>query len=346
MLFGADIATVQLVAFPVIILILFWVRLLEVRVPRLVLVGAGIAALAGVSVAYVPKQIEGPGFYVAKLEDDQYEAQSRIFRESIREFLAEQRPIEVIRYHYSFASNDEARSLADESSPPRPVVWGDSTWIDITFPKRRPIKIAELGSDQLFSKTRFRDYQKQLEKLRVHSDVSSVGLPPRPEDATADYVASVNLAFWSDALDLEEALLRAATIESPWRTKWHMGYPWWRLGTHYLRRALAGDSVELGELKCAVKAFREAAGQVSQRANPEIFAVIYNSLGIAEFLYGLEAGGKGYLKRAIGSLERSHNVALVKSNKVELSPLQLVTRVAKNNLKNVTKIKTAIKGKR
>jgi hypothetical protein len=58
------------------------------------------------------------------------------------------------------------------------------------------------------------------------------------------------------------------------------------LGTYHLVRAVEGESIERGELACALREFADALTQFRQRDNPALYAAIQNNFGIAMLLEG------------------------------------------------------------
>jgi hypothetical protein len=85
----------------------------------------------------------------------------------------------------------------------------------------------------------------------------------------------------ADSGDFEGALEALARTQARWTSRSHLALPLWLAGTVHLLRAIEAESLQLGELTCALSAFREALMQFRTSDNPALEMAVRNNYAIA-----------------------------------------------------------------
>ncbi|MDC0359012.1 hypothetical protein OAO01_09370, partial [Oligoflexia bacterium] len=282
-LFAFDMNKAQLMVYPFLLLLLLSVRIIRKKIPLLVLGIAVVGTLSGVKYSYSYGSGARPGVLLARFEGDDFEIDTRIFRERLSAQLLPKLHLRVGRYYKSIKSHKAVDKNFVDGENIKVVLWGDKQWLNVSFPVEAYIPSEEKKETI---------QAQRLLKFRPVEYVPVFGISVKPEGATLRFLAALlsGLAYgdpFTGAGDeasraMQESYLRsAARMKSAWSSFAHRAYPFWIVGNQHLRAALADEGYESGELNCALEAYGEALGLIRFLDNPELRAAVYNNKAIA-----------------------------------------------------------------
>jgi hypothetical protein len=335
---------IQLVVFPLVLFLLWKLRILGRRVPKAPLMGAMFLAILASGYSYLYVRDEPLSFVVAKLEGDDFEARSRQFRLLHRAQLRRiggTRAIEAQRTHESFRSHAEALRFLNRSAYLPAVVWGNERWVTLTLhPERTRYPVSGELKTWLSALG-----------LQFVESVPVVGLSIDPEDATAEFLSRVLAALlplshssigalsqrfrgtgFSESGRIENELMYAANQQAPWNSFAHRAYPWWLLGNLQLTKALHDGRVEKGELECAIRSYTQARRFIGRGDNPELLAAALNNRAVAQAILG--QFGRPRSSRALVKHTLRVAVASLKEPNLYGVPFR-AAKIARANLKAI-----------
>lgn len=285
------IERVQLVAFPLLLVALWFARVGGIKLPRVILAVAGIvgAAVTAYGYVYLPKSARA-SFIFSRLQDDKDESASRLFRERVQVLL--QKTSEdpgrggLQRYFKSFSSDSDARSLFRDDAPLQAVVWGDSQMVRISMRDRTPVSAVQFSPIVMSSVGR---------ALEIVDSVPVMAIPSEPRDVTAFFVTRVFQALSEPPEPLSPdfnvrygdgaILLRLAADEATqFPSRAHRAFALWRAGTNSLLMYLNSGAIEQGYLRCARAELERAQAMLIPRENPDLSGAILNNLGVVAVL--------------------------------------------------------------
>jgi|GEM_PF-2268993 len=357
-------ATAQVIAFPFVFLFVTRLCFVDLMVPRCLLALLAVCAALAVGFSYSHLVAGRRVFLVARLQDDQYETESRIFREEINRYL-KRRPgaaaaplsilgrgafagaavsakgvltsfpgkIRAVRFYGSFRSAEEVNGFLAKNPSVPAVLWGNNRWVNISMAP--PMEDAFPGPD-------LRQWLHAL-GLKVVPNIPVFGLSYQPRTETASFAAGLFKALsaprWSELmadlvlsaeheLDLRE-IGRAA---APWTTFEHRAYPYWLLGNLAMEASLRGQGYDAGEMNCALAAYNKAQSFLVRGGNPELLAAIFNNRGVAYYVQGVLENKKRVKKAALYEFKAAAKTLRLKN------PFRIRYRAGKIAKSNLNKL--------
>jgi hypothetical protein len=318
----------QIYLYPLVLLGLIKILGTEFKVPKQVLIISTAFALLGVAYAYMyPLKARRGGLVVARLEGDELQNESRIFREQINRALDQNGYIRALSINEGFGSLNDAEDFISKNKKLKILISGNQKWINIFFPERLPLSLSELGLGIKLP---------GIADLKLHYSVRTIGLSLQPRYATALFIA--NLAegvagYKQDSRNdsFELSLLNAANLGAFWTSFSHKAYPLWFLANIYIESSVKNGKFSRPLLNCGVKAYKKAFSWLRKGDNPDLKASILNNLGVAYALRGYMIGkrrdvkiAKKYFTLAVkvykekSKLSRNFSAAVVANENVSL----------------------------
>ena len=303
----ADLTLLQAIALPLFVAVLFKWEIFGVRIPRGLLIASATCAVLALVYSY-SAPAEGGNFLVARLVGDEFEADTRVFRDKLNHALREEQGRHGprgVRFHASIKDHSSAASYFAQDAGPLAVVWGSKRWINVTF---NPSMSMSFDAEVM-------EAWKSLTGLSLVTKVPAIGLSFNPDGDTTLFLARL-LAGVSDAgfsggegsdlvsdpsrLDRVLSDLQAAgAMRAGWTLFAHRAFPYWVMGNLHLARALANGGYEQGELRCAIDFYSRARLLLRYGDNPELLAAILNNRGFAHFVLGSKEGQPALRKLAL-----------------------------------------------
>jgi hypothetical protein len=306
-------STVQLGVFPVLLLLLSWLRVKGVRLPRILVGISAIGVLCGAIVRYSDVGLKDGAYGVARFESDALENKMRIFRDNVRRFVGKGAAAQVGIIGSHVATEMEARKVLKEQRQLAGVIWGSERWINISSRVSPPISLRQMPTSS-FARNRLQELG--LSDLWLIDQAPWIGLSKGLDAATFEFVGRMIRAAGLSrevrgsmalAPELEHLLQRASSMRASWSSSEHVAAPKLMLGTYYLIQALSGPTVEWGDLRCAEASFRSARIILSKGANPALKAAVYNNEAIIQILMASEsANPELLLKQARVRLKQAY----------------------------------------
>lgn len=336
---GLDSSLAQAVAFPAVLLFLACLKFFNRKIPRWLLALAAVCAAAAVGFSCLHVVNNRKVLVVARLQDDEYETETRIFREQINRALRRDRQkskIRAVRYWTSFRNIKDVMVFLKENAEVPAVIWGNTRWINVAF---SPLE------EQGFPTAELKHWL-EAAGLKVVTMSPSFGLSYRPRELTAEFLGRLFAGklfagggerelFGGNELDLREA----AGMSGPWTAPAHRAYAYWFLGNVLMASAFDYAAYDAGELGCAIRAYDRARFFLQPRDNPELLSAIYNNRAVARYLQGMLQGKKKSKKTAI--LEFKLAAQLLR----QPDPFKIGPRAGKIAKKNLAKLKNKSKRK-
>jgi hypothetical protein len=296
-----DLSIVQYLAFPVMLFVVSRLSLAGRRIPGFLLLLAFVCAAAGGSLAYSFHNDPERGFLIAKILDDNFETETRIFREKVNAEIGSESGVRASRFYRSLASSREATDFLLEHPEANAVVWGGERWMTISFAHREPLDLLNAPLAPLFE---------GRINMKLVSSIPAIGLSFRPDAATAKFIA---LAMRGSLTDKEGKydsssdfdLLQAATMAGGWSSGAHRAYIWWQLGNRHLLRVLYSGSVDRADLDCALRYYAAGHHLLRWGDNVALRAALLNNEAVARYAIMI-LEGRRHLRPAIRKgLERA-----------------------------------------
>jgi hypothetical protein len=296
-----SLPTIQLIVFPLLLIAAAAMSFRGLRVPRsLLLIALSGATLSAFSTYYFLAD-SSRSIMVTTLDGDLHSAETRIFRERINHYSKGRGGVHAVGFRATPRNYSQAHDLLVKDNL-RALVWGNSYWMNLSFPEEMSRIAAEFGGAEHLG---------PLGKLRIVTSVPSVGMSYEPKNETADFISGISAALLPPVDPLQKvaledfgrrelALLDTANIAGTWTTPAHRALPWWMLGNLYLFDILRSSTMEPGELRCAQAAYDRARSylKIKDNYNLELTAAVLNNLAIVTVLEGIRDGEPKLLKRA------------------------------------------------
>ena len=294
---GARLSVAQYSVTPLILYALLSPLRRLFGVPRLLVLFSSIGVVASALFFFNVEDTSTRDLYIARLKDDVLDAKSRVLREAVKSRVAHSHAFtKVVPYFTGIYSLEDAEMFVVEREEVKALVWGGET-LSLSFPQEAPLTLEDMGATQGESWQEFIEFRDLplVARLRVVTSFPYVQLSKDPLDGTADFIARAfngylsykhRGGFASAELDVREEaeLLSAISIDSPWVSREHRAFPYFMLGTAYLRKAFSGPVLQIGYLRCAEHMFRKAAYAVHEYRNPELRAAIFNNAAVVKTL--------------------------------------------------------------
>ena len=290
---------VQLATGAVVVALLWRLALGGIRIPRLVLVGAAVAAASGAVLRLIALDISEQSFVVAQLKEDSLQADAKILRDRMRAAAAHESPVHIGTISRQLASAQEAQALLDRDSSVWGVAWGSPRWTNVTLREAPPLALSSLPTN---SYARQAMQRFGLPDSNIKRSLPLIGVSDAKLPQTGEFVGrlaqlwprfSSQVVSGENVTELEGELRSLAAMKAPWTSNAHLALPMFMIGTLHLVQAIAGPQVEESELLCAVSAFGAALAQLQPGENRDLRMAIRNNLAIAmRFRAGVDLGVK------------------------------------------------------
>lgn len=280
---------VQLVLFPLLLILLSALSLRGVRLPRILVGLSAIGVLCGALVRYSDVGLTAGAFGVTRFESDSLENKTRIFRDNVRHFVGD-KPASVIGIiNPEVRTEEDARKVLEERSLGG-VIWGSERWMNVSMRPMPPVALSTLPPTS-FAHRRMQELG--ISDLQLISYVPWVGFSKGLDSATFEYVGTLiratqefseHLREGGMSLEYEQLLLKGGLIRASWTSIGHLAAFRWMLGTFYLVRAISGPELEWGDIRCAEAAFKSARMMLRAGGNPTLLAAVRNNESIVHVM--------------------------------------------------------------
>ena len=302
----------QLACFVVLLVLVARLSFVGIPVPRAVWLGAACAGLSGFALRHVALGISEHAFVVAQLQEDTLGAEAKIVRDRMRSAAVGLSFLSVGTLSKKISTRQEAESVLRNERSVDGTVWGSPRWLNVTLRMRPPLSLKDMQGDSYAKKLLG---QSNVRDLLVVTSVSGVGISNSRLPATGDFLGRLAEAWEAfpevlvgpdDDGHAEMRLRSLAALKAPWTSNAHRALPMWMTGTYHLMRAIRGDTLQLGELGCALRSFEAARAQLRPGDNPELDMAINNNHAVALFFRGgREEGRKAARGQALRLLDIS-----------------------------------------
>jgi len=294
----------QFLCFPIVVLIAFaafgWFKFIPVWIGLFTFLAGGAASIVAFSVLLPSKST----VLISRFEGDLHETGTTLFRTKLNRYFSNSPAGEVGRYFRTIDSHGEAEAVLADLPEIEAIIWGNQRWINISFalPKdlARRVKVEVPWSDEVVTP-------------RLANYIPVIGLSTDPQDATSHFLVDLFTGLTLDRRDflsnelevkrIESILYSSSQMFSPWMSFAHLAYPLLIVGDAHLYRAIDSNPkdsnlIEIGELKCALDSYTEAASRLQPHDNPILRAAIFNNKGVALLIKGVDSGSLDLLRSA------------------------------------------------
>ena len=291
-------SNVQLLLLFILIIPLSRILYGDIRIPRVLLLGALLATLTGALLRGAASTISNDTFVIAQLKQDKLQVESKILRDGMRRSVSSLPLLRVGTIGRAISTRADAERVLLDDNHINGVVWGTQRWVNVS------LRVApEISLNALNPASYARDFltRNRVANLRVIIAIPLVGMSNATSLATSDFIGRL-ADVWGTFpkallaaqeqpdvdldldLDLEQKLRAMARLKAAWTSPAHRAVPMWMTGTYHLMRAVSGLELSSGELKCALRSFEAARAQLRPTDNPDLTIAIENNLAIATVL--------------------------------------------------------------
>ena len=291
-------SNVQLLLLFILIIPLSRILYGDIRIPRVLLLGALLATLTGALLRGAASTISNDTFVIAQLKQDKLQVESKILRDGMRRSVSSLPLLRVGTIDRAISTRLDAEMVLLNDNHINGVVWGTQRWVNVS------LRVApEISLNALNPASYARDFltRNRVANLRVIIAIPLVGMSNATSLATSDFIGRL-ADVWGTFpkallaaqeqpdvdldldLDLEQKLRAMARLKAAWTSPAHRAVPMWMTGTYHLMRAVSGVELSSGELKCALRSFEAARAQLRPTDNPDLTIAIENNLAIATVL--------------------------------------------------------------
>ena len=289
-------SNVQLLVLFILIIPLSRILYGDIRIPRVLLLGALLATLTGALLRDAASTVSNDTFVIAQLKQDKLQVESKILRDGMRRSVSSLPLLRVGTIDRAISTRLDAEMVLLNDNHINGVVWGTQRWVNVS------LRVApEISLNALNPASYARDFltRNRVANLRVIIAIPLVGMSNATSLATSDFIGRL-ADVWGTFpkallaaqeqpdvdldLDLEQKLRAMARLKAAWTSPAHRAVPMWMTGTYHLMRAVSGVELSSGELKCALRSFEAARAQLRPTDNPDLTIAIENNLAIATVL--------------------------------------------------------------
>ena len=289
-------SNVQLLLLFILIIPLSRILYGDIRIPRVLLLGALLATLTGALLRGAASTISNDTFVIAQLKQDKLQVESKILRDGMRRSVSSLPLLRVGTIDRAISTRLDAEMVLLDDNHINGVVWGTQRWVNVS------LRVApEISLNALNPASYARDFliRNRVANLRVIIAIPLVGMSNATSPATSDFIGRL-ADVWGTFpkallaaqeqpdvdldLDLEQKLRAMARLKAAWTSPAHRAVPMWMTGTYHLMRAVSGLELSRGELYCALRSFEAARAQLRPTDNPDLTIAIENNLAIATLL--------------------------------------------------------------
>lgn len=280
-------AQCQLALVPVIVCA-FWSRqVVGVRIPKMVLIGTLAGTLIGAALQLSHVTLASGAFLVSTVSDRDLRQEAKIYRDRLRRSISTQDESLIGVYPGVIRDAASARRVLEGSAALGGVIWGSPRWMSVELRGYEPLALASLpaGSvarDLLVSRGVF--------DLQLVRSVPSIGMSHGHERGTVHFLGEVVKAWHqipavtmvgANSGEFEGELEALSRTQARWSSRVHIALPLWLAGTVHALRAIETDSLQPGELGCALDKLRDAIMQFRTDDNPALEMAVRNNYALA-----------------------------------------------------------------
>jgi hypothetical protein len=313
-------AKYQLVLVPLVLGAIWSRRLIGVRIPKLVILGSAAGTLIGAIFQLSHVNLAAGAFLVSTVSDRELRQEAKIYRDRVRKSLGAEGESLVGVYPGVIRDAANARKIVESSPSLGGVIWGGPRWMSVTLRQYEPISLSSLPERSIA-----RDFLtlKGVSDLLLVSSIPTTGMSHGYERGTVYFLGEVvrawrlvpeMLKIGATSGEFEGRLEALARIQARWTARAHIALPLWLAGTAHLIRAIETESLQDGELSCAISDLREAAMQFRTADNPALEMAVRNNYALALLVKAQYASDSGKLKNKANQ-QLAHAMRLSKNNK-------------------------------
>jgi hypothetical protein len=283
----ASKAKYQLALVPPLLLLLWRTRLFKVPIPKLIPMCIAVGASIGAVVQLSHVGLASGAFLVSTVSDRDLQQEAKIYRDRLRKSIGVKGESLVGVFPSVIRDATSAQRMLERSPSLGGVIWGSPRWMSVTLRQYDPIS---LGSLPERSVARDLLTARNVPDLTLMRSVPYVGMSHGHERGTVYFLGEIvkiwrsipaATAIGAASGDFEGGLEALARTQARWTSRSHMALPLWLAGTVHLLRAIESDSLQAGELACALTELREALMQFRTDDNPTLQMSVRNNYAVA-----------------------------------------------------------------
>ncbi len=281
----------QLVVLPVVLFGLSRLIISSVRLPKVIIGIAALAALSGAVLQYSNMGVSPGALVVARMKDDPLGSETVIIRDKLRKAYGPGGATQIVTQEKVVSSAEQAREFLMSQQNAGALVWGGERWLNLSMRVPEPFSLSRLpqGSvgQQLLNRRKIQD-------VFLIVGVPWVGVSSGANSTTAEFVTGMlgPIGQFSEIvrssredIEFDRAVRSVAALRTRWSSNAHRALPVWMSGTYHLSQALAASTLEGGDLLCALASFKSARANLRAGDNPTLEAALLNNQAIALMAY-------------------------------------------------------------
>jgi hypothetical protein len=289
----------QVILFPLVCVALWRIAIGGVRLPRSVIVLAGVCALGAVGFSFAWRGDRRSDFLIARLVGDSVEAHSKVLRDAVNAAVPVNSEVRAVRYFREIDTVAEARRALALNRQVPALVWGNERTLVVSF-----------ATEDGIVALRDLDFAPSVgDELQIVVRVTGFSIAAKPANTTAVFLGRLFAGLLPELVvgsgripggsgGAEAALQEALQLVDRWTSFSHRGYAAFALGNHYMMMWLRSGGREVGVLRCAANAYRAGRKLFRARENPELAMALANNSGVAVAILGSLTGDAALAKRA------------------------------------------------
>jgi len=280
-------AQCQLALVPIIVSAFWFRQVFGVRIPKVVLIAAVAGTVLGATLQLSQGSLASGAFLVSTVSDKDLRQEAKIYRDRLKRSLRRDAESLIGVYPGVIRDAASARRALEQAPVLGGLIWGSSRWVSVTLRGYEPLELSSfpVGSvarDLLVSRGAF--------DLQILRSVPSIGMSHGHERGTVHFIGEVVKAWrripevtkiGAASGEFEGELEALARTQARWSSRVHIALPLWLAGTVHLVRAIETESLQQGELLCALSKLREAIMQFRTHDNPALEMAVRNNYALA-----------------------------------------------------------------
>lgn len=284
----------QIVAFPFFLLAL-WIGF-EKYLPKTIIYVSFLLCAVGVLKNFEFLNINTNSFYIARFEEDNFEAKTTLLRKKVNAYLKGDN-VAVKRYYGSFSNFSQVDQFFKKNNLVKGVIWagkrnGETQDLYLSMRVVRPNRVSDFVEPKIIStkyskvglnKKNLEKFSKIVSEIRIFENVPIVHMPEGLHKGGSAYLAELIQGI---TLNSELNLAYASKILSKWNISDHLVFARFMLGNYYLKNFFTNGFSEVSELECALNYYNSAKRLSNLLPNKKLFygTLEYNRL-VAKMLY-------------------------------------------------------------
>lgn len=349
--FKIKLAYMQMIIFPFFAFILF--LFFKNKIPKLIFIFSFIFASLGVLKNFEFLNTNTSNFYIARFEEDNFEAKTTLIRKKIRRYLKNETNVELKRHYGSFNNFTESNDFLIKNKNIEGLIWagkqaGEVQDLFLSFPVKKAVSFSNLLK-KINLENPNKDLISILSKIRLFKSVPLVTLPDNSKLAGPAFLAEIISGI---KLNDELKLKSAATMRSNWNISDHLVFARFKLGVLYVEKFVKTGFQDLGYLKCSLESFKNAERISNLLPKSSVFygTLEYNSI-LASLLNNFYTQNLDNLKNIKFRLNLLVKFLRkkIQNNKIQAKYTEIqakrIVKQAKNLIKVSNKLKKHLKSK-